>query len=73
MISIFVATEPGDDYILAHAMDAWVVLYEIDQKIRNQLKYHDMSEEVEKALQEVRDNIHDYLRERGCDLYAAMG
>ena len=44
---------------------AWALtLWELDQYLRNQLKYHDGSED----LQVVRDKLHELLEERNLSL-----
>jgi len=41
------------------------VLWDIDQALRDELKYHELSEEVAEKLQLYRDMIHRKLDEAG--------
>jgi hypothetical protein len=51
------------------AHDLYFVMWDMDQHLRNKLKYEseNMSEEVYKALQETRDHLHNLMAERRVD------
>lgn len=41
------------------------ILWDVDQALRNELKYHSLSEEVADKLQAYRDKIYELLQEAG--------
>ena len=50
--------------VAAKAMDWALLAWDIDQSIRSLLKYHP-EEYDHKALDHIRDEIHDMMEERG--------
>lgn len=50
------------------ATDMAVVLWDMDQYLRGLIKYGELDESVDKALQEARDKLHQLMNERVVDL-----
>ena len=50
--------------VAAKAMDWALLVWDLDQSIRSLLKYHP-EEYDHKALDHIRDEIHDMMEERG--------
>jgi len=50
------------------ATDMAVVLWDMDQYLRGLIKYGELDESVDKALQEARDKLHQLMSERVVDL-----
>jgi hypothetical protein len=64
---------PDDDqeYDLANnALNFWRVLYELDQELRAKTKYapDDLPQDKYDAYQEIRDKLHELMRESHVDL-----
>lgn len=56
--------EENHDFKLAVNASSWyAVLWDIDQSLRNKIKYGNLGEDVENALQEVRDDIHSRMND----------
>lgn len=57
--------EEQDEYeVVSRGMDWALAMWELDQWLRNQLKYYDGSDD----LQVVRDKLHELLKERDLSL-----
>ncbi len=54
----FEPDEEDEFKIVARAMDYYLTLIDIKDHIRSILKYTDVSEEVEKQLETIRDLVH---------------
>lgn len=62
---------PEEETELEHALhgaDAIIVLYEIDQKLRNRLKHGVLTEEAHTELQEMRDLLREKCFDNGVNL-----
>lgn len=62
---------PEESEQLAMCLDgekAHAVLWDLDQYLRSLLKYFDLDEEVDTALRDVRDKLHEYIADHGMDL-----
>jgi len=59
----------NDFYMAYHGDDFYSILWNLDQYLRNQIKYHsdDLGEEKEVALQSVRDKIYELMENHGVD------
>jgi hypothetical protein len=63
--------EDQQEYDLANnALNFWRVLYEIDQELRAKTKYaaDDLPQDKYDAYQEIRDKLHELMRESHVDL-----
>jgi len=63
--------EDDQDYNLANnALNFWRVLYELDQELRAKTKYapDDLPQDKYDAYQEIRDKLHELMRESHVDL-----
>ena len=49
-------------------MDYWNALFDLDQWLRNKLKYEEITEEQYKAFEECREELHQKLREYNINL-----
>jgi hypothetical protein len=59
------------EYDLANnALSFWRVLYELDQELRAKTKYapDDLPQDKYDAYQEIRDKLHELMRESNVDL-----
>jgi hypothetical protein len=59
------------DYDLANnGLNFWRVLYELDQELRAKTKYasDDLPQDKYDAYQEIRDKLHELMRESNVDL-----
>ena len=59
------------EYELANnALNFWRVLYELDQDLRTKTKYaaDDLPQDKYDAYQEVRDNLHELMRDSNVSL-----
>lgn len=65
--------ENGDEMskikTLQNAENYKLALWDIDQKLRSELKYSELSEEVYDALDKIRSFLHETLNQYGLDLY----
>lgn len=43
----------------------YLIAWELDQYLRGRLKYSELSEEVYKKLSEIREKLHEIMREEG--------
>lgn len=52
-----------DLYMIYHGEDFYFILWDLDQYLRSQIKYHsdDLSEEKEAAFQLARDKIYELM------------
>jgi len=50
------------------ATDMAVVLWDMDQYLRGLIKYGELDESADKALEEARDKLHQLMSERVVDL-----
>jgi len=48
------------------ALELYDVIYELDQHLRSRLKHGNLTGEVDKEVQEIRDKLHEELSERNC-------
>lgn len=58
---------PEEKYVfdlVMRAEEAHRVLYELDQHLRAKIKYGELDESVEDALQEVRDFLHSEAQDK---------
>jgi len=53
-----------DFYMYYHGPDSYFSLYDLDQWLREQVKYHDREE-----LHEVRKELQDIMTKHGIDFY----
>jgi hypothetical protein len=60
--------EEEEFQICIKSMDYWNALFDIDQWLRNKLKYEDITEEQYKAFEEVRNELHQKLKEYNINL-----
>ena len=54
------------------AMDMASVIWDMDQWLRQKLKYEELSEEQDFAYQKTRDALHEILSEHSVDLDSIM-
>ena len=45
------------------------VVSEMDEYLRSQIKYQELPEEVDKALQAARDNLHELCNDNNLDIH----
>lgn len=50
------------------ATDAYLVLLNLDQELRQKIKYEELTEEIEAAYTWTRDRLHELLEEQGVNL-----
>lgn len=50
------------------ATDAYLVLWDLDQELRQKLKYSELTGEREIAYSEIREKLHDLLSNYGVNL-----
>jgi hypothetical protein len=60
--------EEEEFQICIKSMDYWNALFDLDQWLRNKLKYEDINEEQYKAFEEVRNELHQKLNEYNINL-----
>lgn len=58
---VFNEEEKEDAELAIKARYIHSILAELDNDLRNKIKYHELSEDTEKAYQEVRDLIRELL------------
>lgn len=58
---VFNEEEKEDAELAMKARSIHAILAELDSDLRNKIKYHELSEDTEKAYQEVRDLIRELL------------
>ena len=66
----FQLPEEADDLDLARKGADWRSLVEdLDNYLRGRLKYEDLPPDADKALDEARQKLHEFLAERGLSLW----
>ena len=60
--------EEAEFQMCNQAHDYWNALFDLDQWLRNKLKYEDINEEQYKAFEEVRNELHQKLNEYNINL-----
>jgi hypothetical protein len=53
----------------AKGADWRIVVEDMDAHLRSRLKHEDLSEDVDKALDEARQRLHEFVAERGLSLW----
>jgi hypothetical protein len=62
----FDSIEDKDEMEMCLNGSKWYSLaWELDQYLRGRLKYSELSEEVYKELSEIREKLHEIMREEG--------
>jgi hypothetical protein len=61
--------EQEEFYHAAKGADWRCVLEDMDAHLRSRLKHEDLPEDVDKALDEARQKLHEFLSERGLSLF----
>ena len=51
-----------------NATEAYLVLHELDQDLRQTIKYQELTEEVEAIYSAIREKLHEYMNRYGVDL-----
>jgi hypothetical protein len=68
-ITFTLPEEQQDFHDAVHASDYKLVLWDLDQKLRSEIKYNDkLDHKTETAYQTVRDMLHGYLDDYGVSL-----
>ena len=60
--------EQEEFYLAAKGADWRIVVEDLDAHLRSRLKHEDLSEDVDKALDEARQRLHEFVAERGLSL-----
>ena len=60
--------EEEEFQICIKSMDYWNALFDLDQWLRNKLKYQEITEEQYKAFEECREELHRKLKEYNINL-----
>ena len=60
--------EEAEFQMCNQAHDYWNALFDLDQWLRNKLKYEEITEEQYKAFEEVRNELHQKLKEYNINL-----
>jgi hypothetical protein len=61
--------EQEEFYLAAKGSDWRLVVEDMDAHLRSKLKYEDLSEDVDKALDAARQHLHALVAERGLSLW----
>jgi hypothetical protein len=61
--------EQEEFYLAAKGSDWRIVVEDMDAHLRARLKYEDLPEDVDKALDEARQHLHALVAERGLSLW----
>jgi hypothetical protein len=61
--------EQEEFYLAAKGADWRMVLEDMDAHLRSRLKYEDLPEDVDKALDAARQHLHALVAERGLSLW----
>jgi hypothetical protein len=61
--------EQEEFYLAAKGADWRIVVEDMDAHLRSRLKYEDLPEEADKALDEARQKLHEFVAERGLSLW----
>ena len=68
-ITFTLPEEQSDFHDAVHASDYKMVLWDLDQKLRGEIKYNEkLDHKTELAYQAVRDMIHGYLNDYGVSI-----
>ena len=66
----FTLPEEAEDLDLARKGVDWkIVVEDMDAHLRSRLKYEDLPEDADKALDEAWQRLHDFVAERGLSLW----
>ena len=66
----FQLPEEADDLDLARKGSDWrIVVEDLDAYLRGRLKHEDLPPDADKALDEARQRLHDFVAERGLSLW----
>jgi hypothetical protein len=66
----FTLPEEADDLDLARKGSDWrIVVEDMDAHLRSRLKYEDLPEDVDAALDAARQHLHALVAERGLSLW----
>jgi hypothetical protein len=61
--------EQEEFYLAAKGADWRIVVEDMDAHLRARLKYEDLPEDVDKALDAAREKLHEFMAERGLSLW----
>jgi hypothetical protein len=61
--------EQEEFYHAAKGAEWRMVVEDIDAHLRSRLKHEDLPEDVDKALDEARQRLHEFVAERGLSLW----
>jgi hypothetical protein len=61
--------EQEEFYLAAKGADWRCVLEDMDAHLRSRLKYEDLPEDVDAALDAARQKLHEFIAERGLSLW----
>jgi hypothetical protein len=61
--------EQEEFYLAAKGSDWRIVVEDMDAHLRSKLKYEDLPEDVDKALDAARQHLHALVAERGLSLW----
>jgi hypothetical protein len=66
----FTLPEEADDLDLARKGSDWrIVVEDLDAYLRGRLKHEDLAPDADKALDEARQKLHEFVAERGLSLW----
>ena len=66
----FQLPEEADDLDLARKGSDWrIVVEDLDAYLRGRLKHEDLAPDADKALDEARQRLHEFVAERGLSLW----
>jgi hypothetical protein len=66
----FTLPEEQEEFYLAAKGAEWrCVLEDMDAHLRSRLKYEDLPEDVDAALDAARQKLHEFIAERGLSLW----
>jgi predicted aldo/keto reductase-like oxidoreductase len=69
-ILVFKLPQEQDDFeIASKAVDYYNTIYDVQEHIRNKLKYAELTEAEEKIYEEIQSLISDQIHERGIKGY----
>ena len=61
--------EQEEFYLAAKGVEWRIVLEDMDRYLRGRLKHEDLPEDADKALDEARQKLHEFVAERGLSLW----
>jgi hypothetical protein len=61
--------EQEEFYLAAKGADWRLVVEDMDAHLRSKLKYEDLPEDVDAALDAARQRLHEFVAERGLSLW----